>query len=135
MILRTFSKDASLNLYPPSVIVLDVGGTVKAFERQDGAASGRFKIAEGKVYLNTFRADRMEDLAAHPTVKPLQMVSDAIPDCSNRNGIIFDAFAGSGTTLVSAVKTGRVGIGMEIDPPSRTCLLRKRLPKSLSRMQ
>lgn len=65
---------------------------------------------------NTFRADRMEDLATHPTVKPLQMVSDAILDCSNRNGIVVDAFVGSGTTLVAAARTGRIGIGMEIDP-------------------
>ena len=65
---------------------------------------------------NTFRADRMADLAAHPTVKPLQMVADAILDCSNRNGLVVDAFAGSGTTLVAAARTGRIGFGMEIDP-------------------
>lgn len=66
--------------------------------------------------VNTFRAGRMEDLEAHPTVKPLQMVADAILDCSHRGGLIVDAFAGSGTTLLAAARTGRFSAGIEIDP-------------------
>ncbi len=31
---------------------------------------------------NTFRAGRMDDLKVHPTVKPVEMVADAIMDCS-----------------------------------------------------
>jgi DNA modification methylase len=52
--------------------------------------------------VNTFRKGRSEDLAAHPTVKPVAMVQDAILDCSRRNGIVLDGFAGAGTTLVAA---------------------------------
>lgn len=65
---------------------------------------------------NTFRTGRMDDLGAHPTVKPIEMISDAIMDCSKRGGLIADAFAGSGTTLLAAAKTGRIGVGIEIDP-------------------
>jgi len=65
---------------------------------------------------NTFRPDRADDLEAHPTVKPISMVADAILDCSKRGGLIMDAFAGSGTTLVAAHRTGRHGAGIEIDP-------------------
>jgi len=65
---------------------------------------------------NTFRPGRTEDLAAHPTVKPVQMVADAIMDCSTRNGLVMDGFAGSGTTLVAAHRTGRRAAGIEIDP-------------------
>lgn len=43
----------------------------------------------------------------HPTVKPVAVVADAILDCPKRKGIILDAFAGSGTTLVAAHRTGR----------------------------
>ncbi|WP_386682802.1 heme-binding protein [Loktanella sp. R86503] len=35
---------------PLSVVILDAGGHVKAFERADGAAPGRFGIAHGKAY-------------------------------------------------------------------------------------
>lgn len=38
------------NLKPLSVVVLDAGGHVQAFEREDGAAPGRFAIAHGKAY-------------------------------------------------------------------------------------
>ncbi len=65
--------------------------------------------------VNSFGSNR-EDLALHPTVKPTALVADAILDCSHRKGIILDAFAGSGTTLVAAQKTGRRGYGIEIDP-------------------
>lgn len=65
--------------------------------------------------VNTFRAGREDDLAAHPTVKPVQMLADAILDCSHRDGIVLDPFAGAGSTLVAAARTGRRGYGIEID--------------------
>lgn len=39
-----------MELKPLSVVVLDTGGNVKAFEREDGASPGRFEIARGKAY-------------------------------------------------------------------------------------
>jgi DNA modification methylase len=66
--------------------------------------------------VNTFRRGRMDELEAHPTVKPLAMVVDALKDCSKRRGIVLDPFAGSGTTLLAAEKTGRIGRGIELDP-------------------
>ena len=65
--------------------------------------------------INSFGANRDEDLAAHPTVKPVQLVADAILDCSSRGAIVLDAFAGSGSTLLAAEKTGRRGYGIELD--------------------
>jgi DNA modification methylase len=66
--------------------------------------------------VNVFRAGRMKDLEAHPTVKPTVLFTDAMRDCSRRNGIILDPFAGSGTVFLAAERTGRVGRGIEIDP-------------------
>ncbi len=74
---------------------------------------------------NTFREGRMEDLDAHPTVKPVRMVADAILDCSKRGGLIVDAFAGSGTTLIAAAQTGRIGAGIEIDPHYADLIIRR----------
>ena len=65
---------------------------------------------------NAFSATRDADLAMHPTVKPVALVADAILDCSTRRGIVLDAFAGSGTTLVAAHKSGRRGYAIELDP-------------------
>jgi DNA modification methylase len=66
--------------------------------------------------MNSFGAERDEALASHPTVKPVALVEDAILDCSNRGGIVLDAFSGSGTTIIAAERAGRRGFGIELDP-------------------
>lgn len=65
---------------------------------------------------NSFGAGRAQDLADHPTVKPVALVADALLDCSHRGSLILDPFLGSGTTLLAAERTGRRGYGIEIDP-------------------
>ena len=66
--------------------------------------------------MNTFRSDRMDELALHPTVKPVQMIADAIRDVSGRGEIVLDLFGGSGSTLIAAEKTGWRGYLCELDP-------------------
>jgi DNA modification methylase len=66
--------------------------------------------------VNTFRAGRMDELAIHPTVKPVQMVADAMRDCSRRGDIVLDPFMGSGTTMLAAERVGRRCYGLELDP-------------------
>lgn len=46
----TRAKGREMKLKPLSVVVLDAGGHVLAFEREDTAAPGRFGIAQGKAY-------------------------------------------------------------------------------------
>ena len=66
--------------------------------------------------VNTMKAGRDAELAMHPTVKPLALVADSIRDCSRRRGLILDPFAGSGTTIIAAERTGRIARAMELDP-------------------
>jgi 16S rRNA G966 N2-methylase RsmD len=66
--------------------------------------------------VNTLKAERSEELALHPTVKPVQMIADAIKDVSGRNDSVLDLFGGSGSTLIAAHKTGRVAYLCERDP-------------------
>jgi DNA modification methylase len=66
--------------------------------------------------VNTFRAGRLDELAMHPTVKPVALIADAIKDASRRSNIVLDPFCGSGSTLIAAEKTGRRGHAIEIDP-------------------
>lgn len=82
---------------------------------------------------NSFSKTRDDDLAMHPTVKPVALVMDAILDCSKRSGLVLDAFAGSGTTLVAAHKTGRRGYGIELDPLYCDVIVRRM--KKLSRLE
>jgi DNA modification methylase len=66
--------------------------------------------------MNSFGEERESALARHPTTKPIRLAADAILDCSHRRGIVLDSFAGSGTTLIAAERTGRRGYAIEIDP-------------------
>jgi DNA modification methylase len=66
--------------------------------------------------MTSMGATRDDDLAAHPTVKPVKLVQDAILDCSNRGDVILDCFGGSGTTLIAAHRAGRNARLIEIDP-------------------
>jgi DNA modification methylase len=75
--------------------------------------------------VNTLRPGRAEELAMHPTVKPVALVADAIKDCSRRGEIVLDPFAGSGTTLVAAEKTGRRARLIEFDPAYCDQILRR----------
>ncbi len=50
IIRKALAKGREMEFKPLSVVVLDAGGHVKAFEREDGAAPGRFAIAHGKAY-------------------------------------------------------------------------------------
>jgi len=75
--------------------------------------------------VNSMRKGRLEDLAMHPTVKPLQLVADAILDVTDRRDIVLDPFSGSGTTIMAAEKTARAGYGIELDPAYVDVTLRR----------
>ena len=64
-------------------------------------------------------------LAMHPTVKPTRLVADAIKDCSRRGDLVLDPFAGFGTTLIAAQKTGRSARLIEYDPAYCDTILRR----------
>lgn len=55
-------------------------------------------------------------LAMHPTVKPINLVADAILDCSARGELVLDPFLGSGTTLLASERSGRICYGVELSP-------------------
>ena len=96
-----------------------------AFKHGTAAHMNTFELGQNGRYrtnvweypgMNTLKFGRMEELALHPTVKPVAMVADAIKDVSKRNGIVLDAFGGSGSTLIAAHKTGRRARLIELDP-------------------
>jgi DNA modification methylase len=66
--------------------------------------------------MNSFGSDRKDQLALHPTVKPVDLIVDAIKDVSERGGVVLDCFGGSGSTLIAAHKTARRARLIELDP-------------------
>lgn len=74
--------------------------------------------------MKSFGRDRDEALAMHPTVKPVQLVEDAILDASDHGSVVIDAFLGSGTALIAAEHAGRTCCGLELDPHYVDLILR-----------
>ena len=75
--------------------------------------------------ISSLSANRADEQAMHPTVKPVAMVADAIKDCSKRGDIILDAFGGSGTTLIAAETCGRAARLIEYDPAYCDTIVRR----------
>jgi DNA modification methylase len=75
--------------------------------------------------VNAFGEGRQKELAMHPTCKPVELVADAIKDCSRRNDLVLDPFGGSGSTLIACQKTGRRARLIEIHPPYCDVIIRR----------
>lgn len=98
---------------------------IYAWQVREGPSINNFGLGETGRYRtnvwdyqgnNAFHASRSDELASHPTVKPVGLIADALRDCSHRGGIVLDAFGGSGSTLIAAEHTGRRARLIEIDP-------------------
>jgi len=61
-------------------------------------------------------SENRQELAMHPTVKPVALIADALKDVSVAKDLVLDPFCGSGTILIAAERTGRHARAIEIDP-------------------
>ncbi len=95
------------------------------FKRGTAAHANSFGLGETRHYrtnvwdypgISSIGANRAEELAMHPTVKPVALIADAIRDCSRRGEVVLDGFGGSGSTLIAAEKTARAARLVEYDP-------------------
>jgi uncharacterized protein GlcG (DUF336 family) len=75
IITGAFAEAARLNCHPMSVIVLDAGGRVKAFQKQDGCSLLRFEIAYGKAFASLSLNRSSRAVLAKAREKPLFMES------------------------------------------------------------
>ncbi|MBU0569012.1 site-specific DNA-methyltransferase [bacterium] len=81
----------------------------------------------------TFNGESKKKIG-HPTPFPRDLPFRAIKLFSFVKDIVFDPFAGSGTTLIEAVNNDRIAIGLEIDP--KYCeLAKKRIIKETTRLE
>lgn len=72
----------------------------------------------GKMIFNVMDWERDQDNALyekiHPTQKPVKLLERLIEIFTDPGDVVIDPVAGSGSSIVAATNTGRVGIGFEI---------------------
>ncbi len=61
----------------------------------------------------------------HSTIKPVELIADAILDCTAHGEVVLDAFSGSGTTVIAGERTGRVCYGIELNPHNVDTIVRR----------
>ena len=99
---------------------------VFVFKNGRGAHRNNIQLGQyGRYRTNVWNYRRVNSLSRsteegvlsdlHPTIKPVELVADAILDCTARGDIVLDAFLGSGTTVIAAERTGRICYGIELD--------------------
>jgi len=80
---------------------------------KDGASHGWYSDRKQTTLLHFDRPKRSEE---HPTMKPVAMFAYLLGNSTAPQGIVYDPFLGSGTTLIAAEQLGRTCYGMEISP-------------------
>jgi len=78
-------------------------------------------IKEHKFYggdngVDVWNIARTQKNDLHPTMKPIELMAQAIKNSSMIGDIVMDLFLGSGSTLIAAEKNNRLCYGMELDP-------------------
>ena len=80
---------------------------------KDGAA--HFFIDDRK-QSTVMEYDKPQKNEEHPTIKPLGLIKQLIINSSKPNQTVYDAFCGSGTTLIACEKLNRTCYAMELKP-------------------
>lgn len=79
---------------------------------------------EGKLTIWTMKRDKVNEYQ-HPTQKPVELITYAIFNSSKPDDLVIDPFLGSGSTLIACQKTGRVCVGLELDPKFMDVIIRR----------
>lgn len=79
---------------------------------------------EGLTTIRTQKRHPVQDYE-HPTQKPVELVERAILNSSREWESVLEPFAGSGTTLIAAEKTGRLSLNIELDPKYVEVVIRR----------
>jgi DNA modification methylase len=78
--------------------------------------NGAHFFIDDRTQRSVFEIDKPHASVMHATQKPVALISRMIANSSLPGELIYDPFAGSGSTLVAAHQLGRVAYGCEIEP-------------------
>lgn len=74
------------------------------------------KRVDNEIKTTIIYEDKPKKSDEHPTMKPVRLFERLMLNLSKAEDIVLDPFGGSGTTIITAAKTGRYARSMELDP-------------------
>jgi len=80
------------------------------------ADAARLNPLEDRKQSDLWQIPRPKRSELHPTQKPVELVSRALTNSSNRGALALEVFGGSGSTLIAAEQTGRRCAAVELMP-------------------
>lgn len=79
----------------------------------------------GNSQTTVFECDRPSRSSEHPTMKPVALIDAMLNNSLPAGGVVFDPFAGSGSTLIAAHNRGGRAVVAELDPRYADVILRR----------
>lgn len=87
--------------------------------------TGTHKWYAGRSEATVWNFAKPKKNSDHPTSKPLDLLAYPIRNSSQANGIVLDAFGGSGSTLIACEQTDRICFMLELDEKYASVILRR----------
>ncbi len=81
-----------------------------------GWKKGGHRWYGGRARSSVFEVPRPTRSVEHPTMKPVALVEAQLANSTVRGALVYDPFAGSGTTLLAAERLQRRCVAVELDP-------------------
>jgi DNA modification methylase len=79
----------------------------------------------GNSQTTVFEFDKPSRSTDHPTMKPVALIDAMLANSCPPGGVVFDPFAGSGSTLIAAHGRGAHALCVEVDPRYADVILRR----------
>ena len=71
---------------------------------------------KGEQNKSVWRYDKPRKCNLHPTMKPIELIANAILNSTVKEELVMDLFGGSGSTLIACEQLGRRCFMAELDP-------------------
>ena len=119
-----FSKGKP-NTFNPIMVATKRGGEIQDYSKRSSLDSKQNRRPKGGTQIETIKQTKMHSnifeygigggKTGHPAVFPEKLAEDQIISWSNEGDLVFDPFAGSGTTGKMALLNNRKFVGIELD--------------------
>ena len=86
---------------------------------------GKHQWYADRKQVTVWEYDKPKSSPDHPTTKPVTLMAYPMKNSTMTNGIVLDPFLGSGSTLIACMETDRICRGIELDPKSVDCIVKR----------